>query len=118
MVMRDFGTYFDANWETIALDEDIGRMELRLLLLSAVSVEKENRIPYSQVDLALKLGVTRQAVQRAMAALLDKGLLFKRGHTYYLNSRLATHAPLVDLIDIRRREREYLQASGVSNVEL
>lgn len=113
LTMQAFGTYFDPNWETIALDPDLGRMELRLLLLCATNLGKDNVIGYSQVRLAKKLQVTRQAVNQAMAVLIDKGLILQDGHTYHLNSRLATHAALVDLIDVRRDERTKLRALGV-----
>ena len=113
IIMQEFGTYFNPNWEEIVSDDELGRMELRLLLLSAACVDKNNVLPYSQVQLAKKLKVSRQAVQHAMAVLVDKGLMLQDGHTYQLNSRLATHAGLVDLIELRREERQRLKVLGM-----
>ena len=113
MGLRQAGNYFDPNFKSLAKDQDLGRMELRLLLFSMATIGHENRIPYSQAELAEELGVSRQAVQQGVAQLVRKALVLQQGHRLYLNSRLATHLRLYDLIKRRGEERQELRACGV-----
>ena len=113
MVVTASGVYFEPNLEHIALDEELGRMALRILLLARGGGGRDNVLPYSQVALAKRFGVSRQAVQQAMGVLIKKGLMVQEGHQYQLNSRIATHQDVMGLVERRRDEQRQLRQRGL-----
>ena len=108
-VMGEFGTYFQPVWEEIASDEDLGRTELRVLILCSALAGKDNIVPLLQVEMGARLGVSRQAIHRAMRMLVEKGFIFQQGHRYRLNSHLAAHAGLEGIMRLRREDAKVLK---------
>ena len=107
--MSEFGTYFEPNWGLIAEDEDLGRPELRLLLLCVAHLGPQNVIPLLQVEMGRRLGVSRQAISQAMRVLVEKGLVFQEGRTYRMNSHLVMKEGLTGIGQLRREDAKRLR---------
>lgn len=108
-VVDDWIRMFRPNWREVALDNTLGRTELRVLLLSAVSLGQNNKILLSQREMAAQLAVTAQSVNRAMRVLVAGGLILQDGHQYHLNSRLAAEQTIPDLFILRKQEARALR---------
>mgnify|MGYP001616343945 FL=1 len=97
-------------WEAIACERSLGRVALRILILVSTSLAKGNKIPYTQKEIAEKLGVVPSAVTRPMQQLVRGGLVLQRGRSYWLNSRLVTKDRNVkDVLVVRHEEVKELQ---------
>lgn len=117
-MLRAWTRMFKPNWQAIACDNGLGRTELRVLILSAVSLGHGNRINLSQREMAEALGLTPSAINRAMRLLVDGGLILQDGHRYTLNSRLCADQPLPELIYLRHEEAKALRRIEASYDEI
>lgn len=98
---------FQPNWKEIIYDEDFTRQDLRVLLFCVIeAVGQQNIIPFTQKQISLELGMTHQTVNRAFIKLNRKGIVFKQGHVYRLNSRIACALRSDELTVLRREEQQ------------
>ena len=104
--LGDWTRMFKPNWKEVFLDEELGKIEIKVLGLCAVEASgPKNVIPYTQREIAAETGFTVQSVNRAFRLLMAKGLIFRQGHTYRINSRLVTDRPtLNEVMQLRREE--------------
>lgn len=102
--LMDFGTYFPVSLALVAADLTLGALDFRVLLFAIAEMDHQSRVPLYQAAIGDRLGVSRQAVNRSVRTLVEKGLLFRQGRTFSVNSRLASKKRLDDILIGRRAE--------------
>ena len=107
--LENFGTYFTPNLEVVVQDATLGILPLRLLLLAWVVMDRQGLIPHTQKILGERLHVSRQAINKAMHVLVEKGLILQEGQRFSVNSRLASKKRLDDIPRQRRAEAPLLR---------
>ena len=108
--LKDWVRMFKPNWQEIATDAELGRTELRVLIWCSTVVGQDQRIRYTQKEIAGILRVRPSVINRAFQLLVSKGLLLQTGRQFALNSRLATDQPtLTELVVLRREEAKALR---------
>ena len=108
--LKDWVRMFKPNWREIATDAELGRTELRILIFCSTVVGDDQRIRYTQKEIAGVLHVRPSVINRAFQLLVSKGLLLQTGRQFALNSRLATDQPtLTELVVLRREEVKALR---------
>lgn len=108
--LMDFGTYFWPNLATIAEDTQLSTLDLRVLLLGIAVMDRHQRIPLTQAQMAKRLDASRPAVNRSVRTLVDKGYILRAGRTYTVNSRIATKQTLLEVQRYRSAEAKPIQA--------
>jgi DNA-binding MarR family transcriptional regulator len=79
-------TSFD--FDTLILENDYGRLELRLLSVLKRRLDFNNRIKtFKQVDLAKEIGSDRSNISRALKRFIEDGIIRTDGLDYYFSDK-------------------------------
>lgn len=106
---------FTQGFEALARDKRIQGRPLTVLMALFARLDFENYIHIAQQDLADAIGMKQPHISRAIATLVDVGILTRgpksgRIYTYRLNSGYAWKGRAKNLHAARRRHLELVQA--------
>lgn len=97
--------------ELLALDQDLTKESLRVLMFLMARLDFENWVQVAQKEMSDKLGIKKQNISKAVLLLENKGIILrgpKVGHSYAfrLNPYFGWKGKVKNLNDYRRDEHD------------